>query len=148
MAAHLTLEQHLQSAPETARVLAHAKLLVRVGHLYESLAPGMLAGASRVANIKSGIVVIHADNGAVAAKLRQIAGRLTDEFSKRGVECSGIEVRVQPSTVPAETHTVSQHPLSDNARQDITVAMNSMRDDEPLKAALATLLRRAGGKNG
>lgn len=148
MSAHLSLEQHLQAAPEAARVLAHAKLLVRIGSLYESLAPGMLAAASRVANIKSGILVIHADNGAVAAKLRQIAGRLTGELSKRGVECNGIEIRVQPSTMPTESHPSSQHPLSAKARQDIVGAMETMRDGEPLKAALATLLRRANGGGG
>lgn len=126
-------------------MIAHARLLMRVGRLYEGMAPGMLAAASRVANIKSGIVVIHADHGAVAAKLRQMAGRLRDEFLQRGVECSGIEVRVQPPEPAPAAPPPLQRPLSPEALASVRGAMQSLPENSALRAALARLLARVAG---
>jgi len=136
-------EDYLNTAPDAAPVIAHARRLLRLERLYEVAVPGMLTRVSRVANIKSGIVVIHADNGVAAAKIRQIAGRLTDAFSKRGVECSGIEVRVQPSRLTAATPPKTRRPLSRNARACLDDTLASLPADSTLRAALRHLLDRA-----
>lgn len=54
-----------------------------------------MAGASRVVNHRNGMLVIAADNGAIAAKLRQQAPRLLKNLRKQGAEITGIQVQVQ-----------------------------------------------------
>lgn len=136
-------EDFLNTAPDAAPVIEHARRLLRLERLYEAVVPGMLTRVSRVANIKSGIVVIHADNGVAAAKIRQIAGRLTAEFSKRGINCSGIEVRVQPSRLAAMPLPKTRRPLSRQARACLGDMLAGLPADSTLRAALRHLLDRA-----
>ena len=51
-----------------------------------------------VASVKAGELVIFADNGAVAAKLRQIAPRILLSLCQRGYELTGINIQVQVRT--------------------------------------------------
>jgi predicted nucleic acid-binding Zn ribbon protein len=62
--------------------------------IYQEIDTAHLAQASRVANYKSRVVVIHASSGAVATKLRQMAPTLATELSKRGLECTSVQVKV------------------------------------------------------
>jgi hypothetical protein len=89
-------EHYLDSDASTSRIMAHARLLQKLSRRFEAIAPSGLRHAARVANYKSGKIVIHADNGAVATKIRQMSQRLCDELSKGGAECSLMEVKVQP----------------------------------------------------
>jgi hypothetical protein len=66
----------LGTADGAARVLAHAELLLGLSRRYETIVPAGLGHVSRVANFKSGKVIIHADNGAAAAKLMQMSTSL------------------------------------------------------------------------
>ncbi len=63
--------------------------------LYVICAPPDLVQASRVINDRNGMLVIAADNGAIAAKLRQLAPRLLKNLQKRAAEITGIRVEVQ-----------------------------------------------------
>lgn len=66
-------EQYLNSDATTSRIMAHARLLQKLSRRFEAVAPAGLRHAARVANYKSGTIVIHTDNGAVAAKIRQMS---------------------------------------------------------------------------
>lgn len=90
-----TLGACLAQSSDWARVAAHAERLLRLQQIYARVAPDNLAASSQVANYKVGKVVIHASNGAVAAKLKQMALRLADEFCKKGCEVTEVVVRVQ-----------------------------------------------------
>ena len=63
-----------------ARLAAHAEHLQKLQQSFEKAVPAMLARSCRVANFKLGVVIIHAENGAAAAKLRQIAPSLSEDF--------------------------------------------------------------------
>ena len=63
--------------------------------LYVICAPPDLTQASRVVSDHNGILVIAADNGAIAAKLQQLTPRLLKNLQKRAVEVTGIRVEVQ-----------------------------------------------------
>ena len=63
--------------------------------LYVICAPPDLAQASRVVSDHNGMLVIAADNGAIAAKLRQLTPRLLKNLQKRAAEVTGIRVEVQ-----------------------------------------------------
>ena len=135
-------EQYLDSDAATSRVMAHARLLQKLSRRFEAVAPGGLRQASRVANYKSGKIVIHADNGAVATKIRQMSQRLCDELSKRGVECNVMEVKVQPRQIAYQSMSSTPKPLSARACGAIHATAANLPAG-PLRAALETLLARA-----
>ena len=137
-----SLENYLQAAEGAGKVLAHARLLMKLTHLYQEIAPAHLGQASRLANYKSGIIVIHAVSGAVAAKLRQLAPTLADGFSKRGIECSGVQVKVQAYRIDIQSSTSTQKPLSRRSSREIEGLRDSL-PASPLRAALDSLLAHA-----
>lgn len=137
-----SLENYLEAADGAGKVLAHARLLMKLTRLYEGFAPAHLGHASCVANYKSGVVVIHAESGAVAAKLRQMAPSLADEFCKKGLECSGVQVKVQARETPTQSITSTQKPLSARTGRELSELTGSL-PDSPLRAALQRLLAHA-----
>lgn len=140
-----TLENFLESADGAGKVLAHARLLQRLTHLYAEIAPTHLHQASTIANYKSGIIVIHATNGAVATKLRQLALTLADGFRQRGVECSGVQVKAQATGTSTQSRSSTVKPISGESSR----ALENLRDALPessLRQAVDTLLQRSARK--
>lgn len=135
-------EQYLDSDVNAARLMTHARLLLKLSRRFETLAPPGLRHAAHVANYKSGTIVIHTENGAVAAKLRQMSQRLCDELSKGGTECNGMLVKVQPRQLPLRSSSSTQKPLSGKACATLQATAETLPDGA-LKAALASLLARA-----
>lgn len=139
-----TVASCLGQSHDWARVAAHAQQLLRLQQIYVQIVPEHLARSSRVANYKLGKVVIHAANGAVAAKLKQMVHRLADDFCKKGCEVTGVTIRVQvaahhdnePRLVPARS-------ISGAARARIEQAAAELGDDSPLKASLLRLARHS-----
>lgn len=137
-----SLDNYLSDGDGAGRLMAHARLLQRLGHIYAAAAPEHLGKASRVANYKSGTILIHADNGAVAVKLRQMAPSLAGEFVKRGVECNGVLVKVQALEIAHHSQEASGHPLPAGASRSLTELAESM-PASPLRDAIRTFLKRA-----
>jgi len=104
--------------------------------------PAALASASRVANLKSGTLVILAENAAVAAKLRQLAPRLLLHFRERGVEVTGIRVDVQVKThkIKAEDD-VTKPALPPDAIKEFSALADALPDSS-LKSAIERLVAR------
>ena len=139
---YASLENFLEAADGAGKVLAHAKLLVKLARVDQELAPTHLSQSSKLANYKSGTIVIHAVSGAVAAKLRQMAPTLAAGFSKRGIECSGVQVKVQAREFGTQSRTSTLKPLTLASSH----SLESLRDtlpSSPLRDALNTLLTRS-----
>ncbi|MBP7204877.1 MAG: DUF721 domain-containing protein [Propionivibrio sp.] len=115
---------------------------MRLTRLYQTIAPAHLAAASHLANYKSGIVVIHAASGAVATKLKQLAPTLADGFSRKGVECNGVQVKVQARESGTQSRTSEPKPLSSSASRSLSDLRDSL-PESPLRTALQTLIERA-----
>lgn len=137
-----SLENYLEATDGAGKVLAHARLLIKLANLYQKIAPAHLSQASTLANYKSGIIVIHATSGAVAAKLRQLAPSLADGFSKKGIECNGVQVKVQAPEINTQSMTSTQKPLSIKAEQSLCELRDHL-PQSPLRSALENLLARA-----
>lgn len=135
-------EHFLDRDAVASRVMAHARLLLKLGRRFEAIAPAGFRHWAHVANFKSGVIVIHTDNGAVAAKIRQMSQRLCGELSKCGVECLNMEVKVQPreTSRPATPSTVK--PISAEACGALRSTTEKLPKG-PLRAALDRLLERA-----
>lgn len=134
--------QFLDSDANVGRVMAHARLLMKLNHRFEALPSGSMQRHARIANYQSGKIVIHADNGAVASKLRQMSRRLCSELSLMGLECNDIEVKVQPRQLPSRSSTSTLKPISLKSEAVLRSTVESLPKGA-LRNALDTLLQRA-----
>ena len=127
---------NLSALAERARRLKDLQRL-----LFEAVPPA-LAGASRVTNLKSGILVISAENAAVAAKLRQLAPRLLSHLEKCEIQVTGIQVDVQVKAhkINAEDD-VTRRALPPDAIKEISELAGRL-PASPLKSALSRLAAR------
>lgn len=126
-----------QSNDALAHLQEHASRLLRLQHAYDEFAPAHLARSSWIANLKAGVVVIHAANGAVAAKLNQLTPRFVDEFLKRGVDLTGIEVRLQVTPFRPAPSVSQPRPITAKARQALARLESNLPADSPLRRILA-----------
>ena len=132
-------EHYLDKDAATGRVMAHARLLLKLSRRFEAVAPAGLRHSAHVANYKLGTIIIHADNGAVAAKLRQMATTLANDFCKLGIECNDVQIRVQVSQIPRLARISPQRALSARAGGTLD-ELSKKLPDSPLRNALETLL--------
>lgn len=137
-----SLEHYLEATDGAGKLMAHARQLVKLTRLFRGIAPPHLHQASTLANYKSGVVVIHAHSGAVAAKLRQLAPTLADGFSRKGVECTGVQIKVQAPENKAQTPTPTQKPLSASTCGTLEHLCSAL-PDAPLRQAIEQLLMRS-----
>ena len=132
----------LDRDPAGMPLMAHASEVLKAGRIYQQIVPPALARISRVANLRAGVVVIHAEHGAAANKLKQQTSYLIGEFLKKGLDCTGIEIRVQPNSIREATPEAHQKPLSERALAALEDAAGKMRPGSPLKERLANLIRQ------
>ena len=130
-----------QSNDTLAHLHEHASRLLRLQRAYEEFAPAHLARSSWIANLKAGVVVIHAANGAVAAKLNQLTPRFVDEFLNRGVDLTGIEVRLQVTPLRPASPIHEPRPVTVGARQALARLESNLPADSPLRRILAGFRR-------
>ena len=128
-------------ASQELRQLSHkaAQLLALQRH-YEQVAPPALVRASHVVQLERQTLLLAADNGAAAAKLRQLAPRLTQLFQDSGHEVTAIQVRVQVA-LPPVVYTPAPASLSATGRQRL-IDLAGELPDSPLKSALQRLSKK------
>jgi hypothetical protein len=85
----------LLQGPETSHLVRLAARHLALQRTYEQIVPPAVATLSYVAAFRGDTVQIVATNGAIAAKLKQLASRLAVQFRERGQEVNRIEVGVQ-----------------------------------------------------
>lgn len=139
-----SLEDCLLADASMARLSSHASRLARLQAALMAALPPSLARGTRVANIRSGKLVIHADNGAVAAKLRQMAPRLADLVRFDAAEVTGIDIRVQGrigNTAKAAPKTGAK--IGDKSKRGLTSLESSLPEGSRLRAALGRLIERS-----
>ncbi len=126
-----------------AKVFTHAARLLAIARLYQQIAPPAVSEGSRVVNYKSAMVVIHANNGAVASKLRQMPASLAEKFRAHGVACSGVQVKVHNAReMMATPYRACVKPLAMGTCAQLTALSDSL-PPSALRRALEALVERA-----
>jgi hypothetical protein len=138
----MKISRYLRTSPELAAVTRHAEQLLALQNLFEAAAPPGLARHCRVANYKQGVLIIHAANALLAAKLRQVVPSLTDEFCNRGWQITAIQVAVQDRAEASRQTAEAVEPLPASARAGLA-AFARMATDQRLKQAVEHLLQHA-----
>lgn len=139
------MSHRLNSYLDSNQNLRHLKLRTReiavLQQHFQMIVPHNLLQASRVMQLHGQTLILSADNGSVAAKLRQISTELISLFRTRGCELTGIQIRVQVRVKSAPL-TPTSRTLGISARKELEkLALNLQ--DSPLKAALTRLAKRA-----
>ena len=135
------INSYFGSSRELRQLSQKAAQLLELERCYKQIIPPSLGRASRVMQLEQQTLTISADNGAVAAKLRQLAPQLTQLFQDGGHEVTGIQVRVQVALSP-QIYRSSPATVSATGRQRLADLAEKL-PDSPLKNALQRL---AGGK--
>ena len=130
----------LDNLPEFQALNRELRQLAALQNALTELLPDYLATSSGVALAKAGELILFADNGAVAAKLRHMAPRILLSLRQRGYEITGIhvqvQVRIRDNPLPQK-----QISLSSEARSAIDL-LSERLDPSPLKSALKRFGRR------
>ena len=128
----------LDELPQLQNLNREARQLLALQHALAGALPDEpLLRSTAIVRSADGAMVLFADNGAVAAKLRHLAPRLLVFFRQRGVEVTGIRVQVQPSIRPNPLPR-KQISLGPQARHAIS-RLSSKLPESPLRVALARL---------
>lgn len=139
-----SLDDCIKADGGLARLAGHAARLLRLQRIFEATIPRPLARGSRVANLKLGKLVIHADSGMIATKLRQIAPTLVNVFCSEAAEVTGIEIKVQPRDPKPRHADKGEHPtLGGHAKQGLVSLAERLPAGSPLREALRHLVEKS-----
>jgi len=140
------LRAYLDSATGIAALLPQAERLIELRRIYQEIMPQQLLRSSSIVNYKQEKVVIFAENNAIAAKIKLLSPRLVNDFSKRGLQITGIRLEVQPQqTAPQEP--VQKHARLSHAGAASIGALAKRLPDSKLKQALTDMAGRGGSEH-
>jgi hypothetical protein len=137
------LRAYLDSAAGIAGLLPQAERLIELRRIYAKLVPQQLLRSSSIGNYKQQNVVIFAENNAIAAKLRLLSPRLVNDFSKNGVEVTGIRIEVQPRQA-AEQEAQPKLARLSQAGAECLEALAARLPDSQLKQAVRLMAAERG----
>jgi hypothetical protein len=135
------LRAYLDSTAGIAALLPQAERLIELRRTYSELVPQQLSRSSSIVNYKQAIVVIFAENNAIAAKLKLLTPRLVNDFSRRGVYVTGIRLEVQPRQDPPNEPMRKQANLSVAGAESLE-ALAKRLPDSRLRQAVAEMAAR------
>src|SRR5512140_2837110 len=87
------LKAYLASNLELRQLSSKAEQPSALQRHFDNIVPPSLKNSSHVLQLNRQAVIIAATNGAVAAKLRQMAPELISLFQARGCEVTGIQIK-------------------------------------------------------
>jgi hypothetical protein len=126
--------------PQLQSLNRQVRRLLALQDILTEVLPDSLASSTTVALSAAEELVLFADNGAAAAKLKQLAPRILVFFRQQGHEVTAIRVQVQVR-IRHNPLLQKQISLSPAARQAIS-ELSATLDASPLKSALERLGRR------
>lgn len=135
------LQSFFGSTANLAVLAERVARLSELQRLWEKIAPPPLAQMCRISGLQDRILVLYANNGAIAAKVRQLAPTLLEKFQKRGVEVTSILVRVQASYRPPQERPLKRLHIGSVGTACLQQLAGQL-GESPLKRALEAMLER------
>ena len=130
----------IDRVPQLQGLNRQVRRLLALQDILTEVLPDSLATSTSVALSAADELVLFADNGAAAAKLKQLTPRILVFFRQRGHQVTAIRVQVQVK-IRHNPLLQKQILLSPTARQAIS-ELSATLDASPLKSALERLGRR------
>lgn len=137
-----------EPASGLSRLTAEAKRLLALSHVWEAIAPNSLARLSRVGPVKDRVLTLYADNGAVAAKLKQQLPRFLLNFRQRGHDLNAIRVVVQVNEASRKAVAPPPKPVIPATGLASLEQLEHDLEPSPLKHALTHFLQHQRRRTG
>ncbi len=138
MSAH-KIDFYLTAAHPLRALAVEVRHLTELQQAFLKAAPPALTQNCHVGALRGDILVLLADNAAVAAKLKQLTARLLTSFRKQGFKATSIQIRVQVDRPWAPRTPATQHrQLSPKVIENLENLAGEL-EDSPLKRALTTM---------
>jgi len=124
-------------------VLRQAHRLLALQRLYANCVPEPLARTSEPVSLREGELLVRADNGAAAAKLKQMAPTILDKLKTKNQDVTKLLVTVRPADrrLPAADAHEKKARLPAGSVHHFE-ALSSELQDSPLRSALERLAAR------
>lgn len=139
----ISLDRFIGQAETLQQLKAHAARLSRLESQLQAALPTPLAASCHVANLRDGDLVVHADSGAAAAKLRQSLPSLVAALQAAGAPVGTIRVRVKPVEYRPAPAAAPTREVSASTLQHLAALTHALPADSPLAGALQRFLRRS-----
>jgi len=140
------LRAYLDSATGISALLPHAERLIELRRIYQEIMPQQLLRSSTIVNYKQENLVIFAENNAIAAKIKLLSPRLVSDFSRRGLQVTGIRLEVQPRQIPPE-EPMEKHARLSSAGAESLQDLAKRLPDSKLKQAVAELAAQVASEH-
>lgn len=135
------LKTFLSASSELRQLSGKAGELMVLQRLYQQVAPASLSAHTHVVQLRQHILTLAANNGAIAAKLKQLTPLLIQQLQNKGCEVTGIQVRVQVNIRKIKPAT-QRAKLSREGEKSL-ICFASELADSPLKNAIQHLIKSA-----
>jgi len=132
------LDFYFSTADPLRMISAEVRRLAEWQQAFLKAAPPGLAQSCRVGALRGDILILLADNAAIAMKLKQLAPRLLTSFRKQGFKATSIQIRVQVDRPWAPPAAPRSKRLSPETIENFEKLANEL-EDSPLKRALSTM---------
>lgn len=137
------LTTFIQAEPALKPLLRQLSELSYIQRLYSQAVSPSLAKLGQVGSFRNGTLIMFAENGAAAAKLKQALPQITQNISRQFQQV--IEVRVNVQVDPlAQKSEPNRHPKRSMSRKAIE-SLSKLADDlppSPLKEEVEVLITR------
>lgn len=137
------IQRFLGTGDALARLKDHAARLMRLQNMLQQQLPPALASSCSVANLKGETLVLLANGGAVAARLKQIAPTLIQQFGAAGLAITTIQVKVKVIETREERRPPPQRTISETGSRSLEDFSATLPAESPLRESLERLIRRS-----
>ncbi|MDY0047001.1 MAG: DUF721 domain-containing protein [Thauera propionica] len=138
------LRRYLGSGDALAKLQDHAHQLRRLQAALEAALPPPLASQYRVANLKECELIVFAQSGATAVRLKQLVPSLIAQLQRAGHAVQTIKVRLaDPRVRYTEPLPPPARILSTSARNHLQQFAASLPEQSALRDAVERLARRS-----
>jgi hypothetical protein len=122
---------------QLAQLTQQARALLKMDRQFRKLLPDAVAAGCRAVRIDAGELLLYADNGLIAARLRMIAPGLLPRMAALGYRADSVRVRVSPRLPPSKRE--KRLIISESALDGIESAATTVKN-EVVAEALARLI--------
>lgn len=140
MSAH-RFDFYLGAASGLRTLVQETKKIASIQQAWEKSAPPALLPACHVGPLHEGTLTVFANNGAVAAKLRQQTGKLAEKLRKWGVEVTSIHIEVQAGQIKPTPQHIKDIAIGATGLAELQDLAENLAES-PLKSALQRLVQR------
>lgn len=119
-----------------------AKQLIKVQKALLSVVPLPVRSRCKVGRYADGVVLVYADNGVIASRLRQLAPTILRHLTKDNFTIHEIKIAVHPD--PSQNYRPESpkrtHQLNPSATRHLRDLITTLPDESPLGQALTKFL--------